>query len=168
MFAETWHSDWSFKEDPPIGTMLYGITIPPVGGHTSFSNQQAALAQMPSETRAKLEGLKVWHSAATAYAPDGFYGDAAREADRSMKIVISDEAHERRLHPLIQTHPESGRQTLFSTFGYICGVEGMAQEAAQALLLELYEWQIRAEFRYEHHWQPGMLVLWEPLCVAPR
>ena len=62
-FAETWHVDWSFEESPPIGTCLYSLTIPPVGGDTSFVNQQKALAEMPAELRARLEGKIALHSA---------------------------------------------------------------------------------------------------------
>ena len=85
VFAESWHSDWSFKEHPPVGTLLYGITIPPVGGQTSFANQHAALAAMPDSLRSRLEGQTAVHSAATAYAPDGMYGESDSQTDRSMK-----------------------------------------------------------------------------------
>jgi alpha-ketoglutarate-dependent taurine dioxygenase len=68
IFAETWHTDWSFQARPPAGTCLYGITIPPIGGDTLFSNQHLALDAMPAELRARIEGLTAIHSAQKAYA----------------------------------------------------------------------------------------------------
>jgi len=67
LFAENWHSDWSFQARPPAGTCLYGITIPPVGGDTLFANQHAALDALPAAMRAKLEGRMAIHSARRAY-----------------------------------------------------------------------------------------------------
>jgi taurine dioxygenase len=164
LFAENWHSDWSFQAVPPSGTCLYGITIPPVGGDTLYANQHAALDAMPSDMRAKLEGRLAIHSAKRAYAPDGVYGqnDAS---DRSMTIRPSTDAEASQLHPLIRQHPETGREGLFSCFGYIIGIEGMADEDALPLLIELYHWQGREEFQYRHKWQPGMLVMWDNRSV---
>ncbi|MEQ8691036.1 MAG: TauD/TfdA family dioxygenase [Pseudomonadales bacterium] len=168
VFAETWHSDWSFKSDPPIGTCLYSLIVPPVGGNTSFANQQLALAEMPPDLRGRIEGKVALHSAAGAYAPDGFYGDQPSEADRSMRIVTNDSAREVYPHPFIVEHPESGRETLFSTMGYIIGVQGMDSAPAQALIQELHQWQTREAFRYEHQWQPQMLVLWDNRSVLHK
>lgn len=108
LFAENWHSDWSFQARPPAGTCLYGITIPPVGGDTLFANQHAALDAMPKEMRAKLEGGIAIHSAVRAYAPDGQYG--ARDKGRSMDIRPSADAARTQTHPLIRRHPETGRE----------------------------------------------------------
>ena len=168
VFAETWHSDWSFKSDPPIGTCLYSLTVPPVGGDTSFANQQMALTAMPQALRARLEGKIALHSAAGAYAPDGFYGEQDSESDRSMRIVTDESARDIYPHPIIVEHPESGQETLFSTMGYIVGVQGLAAEEAIELMRELHQWQIREEFHYVHKWQPGMLVLWDNRSVLHR
>ena len=168
VFAESWHTDWSFKANPPIGTCLYSITIPPVGGDTSFINQHKALAEMPDELRVKLEGKIGMHSAAVAYAPDGFYGEKEADSDRSMKILYSESARDVKPHPLIIDHPESGKPTLFGCFGYIMGIEGMQQEEAQALLLEMYQWQCREEFQYHHSWSENMLVMWDNRSVLHK
>ena len=90
LFAENWHSDWSFLAEPPIGTCLYSLVIPPVGGETGFTNQQKALAEMPATLRAKLEGRVALHSAGAAYAPDGMYGAKDRAAGPSMAIHFSE------------------------------------------------------------------------------
>ncbi|MDX1735646.1 MAG: TauD/TfdA family dioxygenase, partial [Halioglobus sp.] len=168
LFAENWHSDWSFLAQPPIGTLLYSLVIPPVGGNTGFINQQRALAAMPAELRRKLEGRSVRHSAAAAYAPDGMYGDRDTESDRSMKIIYAESAREEQVHPLITRHPESGNDTLLGCIGYICGIEGMEDAPAQELLLELFNWQTREEFQYTHEWQPHMLVMWDIRSVLHR
>jgi taurine dioxygenase len=163
LFAENWHSDWSFQARPPAGTCLYGITIPPVGGDTLFSNQHAALDAMPAAMRAKLEGKTAIHSAKRAYAPEGQYG--AKDKDRSMDIRPSRDAEQTQSHPLIAKHPETGRPGLFSCFGYIIGIEGMSEEASTPLLLELYQWQGREEFQYRHKWRPNMLLMWDNRSV---
>ncbi len=168
LFAETWHADWSFEADPPIGTCLYSLTIPPVGGDTCFVNQQKALAEMPASLRQRIEDRIAVHSARGAYAPDGFYGDNVQEADRSMRIRYSDEAYETQTHPFIMTHPESGRETLYGCLGYIIAVEGMRQQEAENLVQELYAWQIREEFQYRHQWQENMFVIWDNRSVLHR
>ena len=85
VFAEFFHSDWSFMEVPPAGTVLYGITIPPVGGDTLFADQVAACKNMPEELRERVAGLVAIHSAERGYAPDGVYGDNEESKQRSMK-----------------------------------------------------------------------------------
>lgn len=168
LFAENWHSDWSFLEEPPIGTCLYSLVIPPVGGNTGFVNQQKALAQMPAALRRRLEGRIALHSAGAAYAPDGMYGEKDRAAGRSMAIRFDEDARNVRGHPFILRHPESGRETLLGCIGYIMGVEGMPDDEAFPLLLELHEWQTREEFQYTHQWQEGMFVMWDNRSVLHR
>ena len=160
LFAENWHSDWSFQPRPPAGTCLYGITIPPVGGDTLFANQHLALEQMPGKLRQRVEGLKAIHSARAAYAPDGLYGKNDAD-DRSMTILASDEALETQLHDFVRAHPETGRPGLFGCLGYIIGFEGMDTAEGFTLLQELYQWQGREAFQYRHRWQPGTLLMWD-------
>ncbi len=164
LFAENWHSDWSFQARPPAGTCLYGITIPPLGGDTLFADQHRALEAMPDAMRAKLEGKIAVHSAKRAYAPDGAYGEGDK-AKRSMDIRPSAEAEATQRHPLIRAHPETGRLGLFSCFGYIIGIEGMDDAEALPLLIELYHWQGREEFQYRHRWSKDMLVMWDNRSV---
>ena len=158
VFADNWHTDWSFQENPPAGTCLFGIEIPPVGGDTLFANQHKALEDMPAELRKKLEGKMAIHSAALPYAPSGGYGDKDREMGRSMDIRASDEALAKQLHPIIRKHPETGKEGIFGTFGYIIGIEGMEQQEGMKLLLELAGWQGKEQFQYQHKWKKDMLV----------
>jgi taurine dioxygenase len=163
IFAESWHTDWSFQAKPPQGTCLYGKTIPPVGGDTLFTNQYLALDQMPADLRKRIEGKRAIHSAKNAYAPTGFYG--AGDKGRSMDIRPSDEAQATQTHPIIHKHPETGRECLFGTAGYIIGIEGMDQAEGWDLVSEIYRWQTRPEFQYRHKWSPEMLVMWDNRCT---
>ena len=97
IFAEVWHTDWSFQQNPPSGTCLFGITIPPEGGDTLYANQHMALDEMPERLRRRLEG--------------------------------------------------------------------MDDDEANALLVELYHWQSGSDFQYRHRWQPDMLVIWDNRSV---
>ena len=164
LFAENFHSDWSFQARPPAGTCLYSITIPPMGGDTLFADQHKALDAMPDALRARLEGRTAIHSAGRAYAPDGFYGEGDKP-QRSMDIRPSPTANLTQHHALIRLHPETGRKGLFSCFGYIIGIEGMDDAEAVPLLTELYQWQTRPEFLYRHAWQSGMLLMWDNRSV---
>ncbi len=168
IFAESWHADWSFQEYPPDGTCLYSRVIPPSGGDTLFADQVAALAAMPTELRSRLEGLQAIHSARSAYAPDGMYGEPDAGNDRVMRIVVGDEAYATQLHSLISPHPETGEERIYSTIGYIMGFEGMDETEARDLLVELYQWQTREEFQFRHRWEPNMMVMWDNRCVLHR
>ncbi|MEZ5503547.1 MAG: TauD/TfdA family dioxygenase [Halioglobus sp.] len=168
LFAENWHSDWSFLAEPPIGTCLYSLVIPPVGGDTGFINQQQVLATMPAALRRRIAGRTALHSAAGAYAPDGMYGEKDRAAGRSMAIRFSEDARAVQGHPFIIRHPESGREALFGCLGYIVGVEGMPDDEALQLLLELHQWQTREEFQYAHRWREHMFVIWDNRSVLHR
>jgi taurine dioxygenase len=168
LFAENWHTDWSFQKTPPSATCLFAITVPPVGGNTLYADQHKALQAMPTELREKLEGKNAIHSARSAYSPDGMYGREDQMSDRSMQINASAEALETQLHPLIGKHPETGEEGIFGCVGYIVGIEGMIDQDAIDLLLQLHEWQTRADFVYEHVWQPKMLVMWDNRSVLHR
>ena len=161
IFAEIFHSDWSFMAIPPAATALYGITIPPVGGDTLFADQVTAYEQLPNDLRDRVEGLTAIHSAALGYAPDGAYGEADQEQGRSMKILPSERALETCEHPLVRTHHETGKRALFSSAAYIKGFVGLEKEESEVLLMELYAHQSQPEFVYAHHWEPGMLVMWD-------
>jgi taurine dioxygenase len=166
LFAENWHSDWSFLPVAPAGTCLAAIEIPPVGGDTLFADQVAAFGALPAERRDYLRTLTAIHSARAAYAPDGSYG--TRDKGRSMAIRPGDSARATQTHPLVRRHPETGEEGLFSCIGYIVGIEGMDDAAAFALLAELLEWQTREEFVHRRKWSPGMVVLWDNRAVLHK
>lgn len=163
IFAEAWHTDWSFQRTPPAGTCLYGVTIPPVGGDTLFANQHLALEKMPKDLRGRIEGRRAVHSARAGYARAGAYGE--NDKGRAMDIRPSDDALATQSHAIIRTHPETGREALFGCAGYIIGVEGMEQDEAATLLGDLYRWQTQRAFHYRHTWAPNMLVMWDNRSV---
>ena len=168
IFADNWHTDWSFQSQPPAGTCLFGKIIPPEGGDTLFANQHIALDKMSSELRSKLEGKLAIHSATIPYSPKGGYGDKDREMGRSMDIRASDDASATQTHPIIRKHPETGREGIYGTFGYIIGIEDMDTQEAMKLLIELSAWQAQEEFQYHHKWKKNMLVMWDNRSVLHR
>lgn len=166
LFAENWHADWSFQARPPAGTCLLAIDIPPHGGDTLFANQHLAWEALPADKQALYADLIAIHSARLPYAPDGTYG--AKDKGRSMDIRPSEDALATQTHPLVPAHPETGRRGFYSTLGYIIGIEGMAQDQAIALLMELQAWQGDERFVYAQKWEPGMLVMWDNRSVLHR
>jgi taurine dioxygenase len=163
LFAEGWHSDWSFLSTPPSGTLLYGRIIPPIGGDTLYANQYAAYDALDATMKTKLDGLQGIHSARRGYSKAGQYGE--KDVGRSMAIVYSDDALATQNHPLVQLHPETGRPALFLSPGYTIGIEGLAEEESQELLLFLYAHQAKEQFIYRHRWQENMLTMWDNRAV---
>lgn len=169
LFAENWHTDWSFQAKPPIGTCLYGIKIPPVGGDTLFANQHKAYDELPPALKSRIENLTAIHSAASAYSPEGLYSDKLEQnTGRSMDIVVSDEAKQTQTHPLIRPHTETGRPAIYSTAGYIQGFEELDSKEGKQLLHELYQYQGSPQFVYRHKWQANMLVMWDNRSVLHK
>ena len=168
VFADNWHTDWSFQENPPAGTCLFGKVIPSVGGDTLFANQHLALENMPSSLREKLEDKLAIHSALVPYSPGGGYGDKDREMGRSMDIRASDQALAKQLHPIIAQHPETKKEGIYGTIGYIIGIDGMDNQDAMKLLMELSAWQYKEEFIYQHKWKKDMLIMWDNRSVLHR
>jgi len=169
LFAENWHTDWSFQSKPPIGTCLYGKKIPPTGGDTLFANQHKAYEELPAELKSKIENLVAIHSAASGYSPDGIYSETKRQNQgRSMDIVISDDARKTQTHPLIRPHTETDKPAIYSTAGYIEQFEGLTLDESKALLKELYRYQSSEQFVYRHKWQEKMLVMWDNRSVLHK
>jgi taurine dioxygenase len=164
IFADNWHSDWSFLPTPPSATMLYGIVIPPTGGDTLYANQHLAYDVLDAPTRQRIDGLMGVHSARRGYAPQGRYGKD--DVGRSMDIIWSESAMEIQLHPLVLTHPETGRRALFVSPGYTIDIDGLPHDEAQALLWQLYAHIGRDEFVYRHRWSPGMVTMWDNRAVV--
>ncbi len=167
IFAEHWHSDWSFMPQPPCGTVLYALDIPSHGGDTEFSNQHLAFESMPQDMKAKFDGLQAIHSPKLGYSLKGVYGDVNNNG--AMDIRPSEEAeHMHHTHPLAPAHPETGRRGFLSGVSYIVGFEGLSDEEAKPLIMALNEWQSKEEFMYRHKWESNMLVLWDNRSVVHR
>ena len=164
IFADNWHSDWSFLPSPPAATLLYGDVIPPLGGDTLFANQYAAWDALPAAMRAQLQPLQGVHSARRGYSRQGRYGE--QDAGRSMAIKYDDSALATQLQPVARRHPETGRTALYVSPGYTIGIDGLPEGQAQALLAELFAHQGQERFVYRHRWQQGMLLMWDNRCLV--
>ena len=142
------HSDQCYVERPCKATMLYAIEVPSSGGNTIFANTVLAYATLPDELKRRITGL----SALNAY-------DYDRSATQRSESMAADAP--RFVHPVVRTHPETGRRALYVNRLMTRKIEGMDRAESDALLARLFEHQERAEFRYEHRWRPGDLILWD-------
>lgn len=158
-FGAAWHSDWSFQPCPPSGTILHSKVVPPTGGDTLYADGHRAWEALSPTMQSMLDGLRAIHSAAFAYGPRGVL---AKDADqRTMKIVVSEEAEKTEIHPLVRRHPVTGRKALFVNPVYTVAIEGLHPDENFTLLKFLYDHMVKDEFVHRHHWQPDMLVLWD-------
>jgi taurine dioxygenase len=164
IFADNWHSDWSFLPSPPAATLLFGNVIPPAGGDTLFANQYDAWNALSPSLKTLLQGKQGVHSARRGYARSGRYGEA--DKGRSMAIRYDDSALATQLHPVARVHPETQRVALYVSPGYTIGIDGLPDDEAQDLLRELYAHLGRDQFVYRHRWRPNMLVMWDNRCLV--
>jgi taurine dioxygenase len=148
-----WHSDQSYMLNPATGAMLYALELPPEGGATWWADLCAAYAGMPDRLKRAVDGKCAIFSYVKRLA--GYQG-----VDR----VISEEAKRKTppiLHPLVDTHPATGRKALYLDSTTTVGIDGMDEASGAALLEEIYEFATRPEFIYCHHWQVGDALLWD-------
>ena len=148
-----WHSDQSYMLNPATGAMLYALELPPEGGSTSWVDLCAAYAGLPDRLKRAVEGRRGIFSYVKRLA--GYQG-----VDR----VISEEAKRKTppiLHPLVHTHPVTGRKALYLDSTTTIGIEGMNDTSGSALLEEIYEFATRQDFVYRHHWRVGDALLWD-------
>lgn len=162
-FGAGWHSDWSFQETPPAATLLHAKVVPPVGGDTLYADGYRAWDDLSEAMKAMLLPLRAVHSARQAYGPSGVF---AKETEaRTLQIIVSDEAEATVAHPLVVTHPVSGRRALFVSPVYTVGIEGMTRPEGMAILRFLFEHMTDETYVYRHHWAPDMLTLWDNRCT---
>ncbi len=148
-----WHSDSQYLKRPSAGSLLHAKEAPPEGGDTLFTNLFAAYDALPEETRRKIEGLKVLHSRIKAWSIS--YPDRApmTEAERAKVPDV--------IHPLVRTHPETGRKALWVGGNVAWQIVGMPEEEGRALIRELREFAIQSRFVYRHKWSVGDAILWD-------
>lgn len=162
-FGAGWHSDWSFQDRPPAATLLRSEVVPPVGGDTLFCDCARAYEALSPTMQAMLAPLQAIHSAARPYGTQGSF--AKETAQRTMQIITSAEAETTRTHPLVRTHPVTGRKALFISPVYTVGVEGLAGPETDAILGFLFKHMIQEQFIYRHRWKAGMLLMWDNRCT---
>ena len=156
-FGGVWHSDTTYLERPPMGSMLYALETPPVGGDTMFANQYLAFESLSEGMRAMLAGLVGVNSSAKADVTRS-REDRLRAAGVEMKLLTGE-------HPVVRTHPETGRKALYVNFGHTTRFRGWTEEESAPLLDYLFSHQVRAEFTCRFHWEPGSLAFWDNRCA---
>lgn len=162
-FGVGWHSDNSFTERPSLCSIVYGVGIPPYGGDTLFANQYLAYERLSQGMRRLLDGLGAVHSARYAYtAPttvDKFAGRTTMSYRRSE--VIEAEV----VHPVVRTHPVTGRRALYVNPMFTTRFEAMTEEESRPLLDYLFRHGAREDFQCRVRWQVGTVTLWDNRCV---
>jgi taurine dioxygenase len=160
VFGGDWHSDFSFLGEPPAGSLLSAVTIPPVGGDTLWANQVAAYEALPEDLKALLDGRGVIHVGkpyGVKHAPPEDTRAAA-----SVKMSRGDPtADEERVHPAVRRHPHSGARALFLNPIYTTRLDGMSEAESAPYLARLYAHATRPEFCCRHRWSAGDLVIWD-------
>ena len=156
-FGGIWHSDTSYLETPPMASMLYALEIPPYGGDTLFANQYLAYESLSGELRKRLDPLIGINSSLKADA-SRTREDRLRAAGVETKILIGE-------HPVVRTHPETGRKALFINVGHTTHFKGMTEEESRPLLEFLFQHQVRPEFTCRFRWEPGSLAFWDNRCA---
>jgi taurine dioxygenase len=159
-FGGIWHTDTAYLERPPMGSMLLAREIPPYGGDTLFANQVMALDALTPTLRGVLEGLRGVNSSAKADVSrtreDRIKGGDGR--DDARKEYVAE-------HPVVRTHPETGRKSLYVNTAHTVRFAGMSEEESAPLLRYLHEVQIRPEFTCRFAWEPGSLAFWDNRCA---
>ena len=157
--GEGWHTDHSNDGRPPMATVLHAVKLPGRGGDTQFANMAAAYDALPGPTRARIDPLLAIHVYQSSHS--------ARQL-----MALPDTAKERVpnavLHPVVRTHPDNGRKSLYVNPIRIEGIVGLDHKEALPLLSELVEHATQERFQYRHAWQPGDLVIWDNRCLLHK
>jgi taurine dioxygenase len=163
-FGVGWHSDNSFFPEPSLGSVLYGVTIPPYGGDTLYASMERAYEALSPTLKEFLGGLRAVHSASRAYDP-AVTGTAKYEGNAPISYRYSDSIHDEVEHPVVRTHPETGRRSLYVNAMFTTRIVGLAPAESDALLGFLYEHAARPDFTCRFRWSPGAVAVWDNRCV---
>jgi len=151
-----WHSDKSYLPQPSLMTMLYGVEVPPVGGDTQFANMEHAYDDLPAEAKAQISGLRVVQS--FEHMLDKL-GQRAIIDDALVPPPVE--------HPLVRTHPETGRKSLFVGM-YTCRIIGMEQPQADKLVAELLAHATQEKYTFTQKWRTNDFVVWDNRSLVHR
>jgi len=157
--GQYWHSDLTYEPVPSLGSVLYGIEVPECGGDTLFASTAHAFETLSEPMQAMLEELTAEHLFAHAFR--GGTNPAARKGD-----PLSDRPPV--VHPVVRTHPESGRKCLFVNDGFTVRINEVTPAESQALLAYLYGHMTRPEVVYRHKWRRGDAVVWDNRALVHR
>jgi taurine dioxygenase len=150
-----WHTDHSFKEIPPKATLLHGHEIPSAAGHTRFCNAEKAYEDLPEATKQRLDGLQAVHSYDTLRTPARAIARTAEEEAETPDVI----------HPLVRTHDETGRKTLYYNYNRTDRVVGLERAESDQLLDAIHEHMTQPKYRYDHEWRVGDIVVWDNRCL---
>ncbi|HVR52375.1 MAG TPA: TauD/TfdA family dioxygenase [Pseudorhodoferax sp.] len=159
--GDTWHSDMSYMDEPPLGSILYAREVPPFGGDTLWTNMTAAYAALPETLKTMLDGRRALHS-------DRFLTERLQErnAGRSTRLREDRAGKEiSALHPVVRRHDESGQPALYVNYPFTWAFEGMSREESLPLLSQLVQHATRPEFCCRFRWQKGSLAFWDNRCT---
>jgi len=157
-FGGHWHTDDSYMAVPCAVTLLYGEVVPPSGGDTSFTNMHAAYEALPAALKARIAGLGAIHTYQSRRNLSPVPERSAEEKARTPPVT----------HPLVRTHPETGRKALYLNPNRIDHVRGMPLDEGDTLLDELIERATRPAFVHVHAWAPDDIVIWDNRCTMHR
>ena len=163
-FGTSWHTDNSFFEKPSAMTVLYGESVPPHGGDTLFASMERALETLSEPLRRFLGPLKAVHSASRAYDPRTT-GEAKYRGETAITYTYSDSIHDEVEHPVVRTHPETRRKSLYVNPMFTQRIVGLAPSESRAVLEMLHAHATRPDFTVRLRWQPGTLTIWDNRCV---
>ncbi len=155
--GEGWHSDVSCEAEPPMGTILYIRQCPPRGGDTLFANMYAAYETLSDRMKTYLAGLVAVHDGEEAYR--GTYANLG---------VADKPAYPRAEHPVIRTHPVTGRKTLFVNRGFTRRIPSVPRDESAAILSYLYDHAENPLFQCRFRWQENSVAFWDNRCVQHR
>jgi taurine dioxygenase len=156
-----WHTDHYHLPEPGLFTFLHALQVPEVAGDTTYANGIAAFEALPRDMQLRIEGMQVLHSRARLFRalfPEA--SEAALEAERKVMPDV--------VHPLVRTHPELHHKGLYFGGEWGSTIQGLDEDAAQALFDELLAHQTRHEFCYRHAWQPGDVLMSDNRCSLHR
>jgi taurine dioxygenase len=157
--GEGYHTDHSNAAEPPKATVLHAVQLPDHGGDTQFVNMHRAYAGLPEATRERIDDLRAIH----VYQ--------SRHSERKL-MALSDTARaavpDAVLHPLVRTHPESGRKSIYLNPIRTEGIVGMEERDALSLLDELLNHATQPQYEYRHQWREGDMVMWDNRCLLHR
>ncbi len=160
-----WHTDMSYLKEPSAGSALYALEIPRneagvAVGDTLFASTFAAYDALPENMKKKLSGLRATHHMTKGYDSDKETPATRIKYDDDQRTSIRDQAH-----PIIRTHPVTGRKCIYLNKLCVTGIVGMPDSESQPLLEELYAHCTRPEFIYRHQWRAGDLLMWDNCSV---
>ncbi|HUN51400.1 MAG TPA: TauD/TfdA family dioxygenase [Candidatus Sulfotelmatobacter sp.] len=158
-FGGIWHSDTTYLDVPPMASMLVAREVPPVGGDTLFANMYLAYEALSPRLQALLEGLVGVNSSAKA--------DTSKTREDRMKDHAKADVRQDYLaeHPVVRTHPETGRKALYINIAHTIRFQGMTEEESAPLLGFLFQHVAKPEFTCRFRWQVGSLALWDNRCT---